>query len=598
MRKKLIALTSLLALLTALTPFADVNFTTVYAANDCLVMENGMLLEYSSDELSIALPDTVTSIGKRAFWQCISLTVLTIPDTVTFIDKGAFEECNKLQEVYYAGSADDWNNIWIDVNNYPLVNADIHYNCDFIPLAIAAQPPRHITALKGETATFTVKATGEGLRYQWQLSDDYGASWRSSKVTADTYSATVSENNDCRLVRCVVTDKYGASVTSEATAMKMAAQKLQIIKQPDDGVAELGDQVQITVEAVGDDLNYSWICQPTVYEPIVHAGYDEYFFSNIYCDNEAPNTNTYTVTLTEQTNNMRVICCIYDKHGDSVCSRWVTVKTPDPQIISQPVSVQAAIGSQVTFSVEAVGTDLTYQWFRCADNEYDSDRCIDGAESASYTTTLTKENQGNRFYCIVEDKYHHEAFSDNVIMEVAAPGVAAAEISDIFPPESDTAPEEAAPEAVPEITPETASLPAATNEAVHEEAAHELSSQFATKTADLPAVTTEATSFEAAAKNGALSEMWQVNAESRQALEEQAPIVIAPNVVTAPDAPTAVAEQADTSEIGTEHYLPSVLSNALCMNLGLVGIAVSLAAAVVRKRRRRFLAGGLIPQAV
>lgn len=43
-------------------------------------------------------------------------------------------------------------------------------------------------------------------------------------------------------------------------------------------------------------------------------------------------------------------------------------------------------------------------------------------------------------------------------------------------------------------------------------------------------------------------------------------------------------------------YLPLVSVNALCMNAGLLGIALSLAAAVVRQRRRRFLPGGLVPQ--
>ncbi len=47
----------------------------------------------------IAIPDSVTSIGQRAFGDCRSLTTLTIPDSVTNIGKQAFCMCNSLTNV-------------------------------------------------------------------------------------------------------------------------------------------------------------------------------------------------------------------------------------------------------------------------------------------------------------------------------------------------------------------------------------------------------------------------------------------------------------------------------------------------------------------
>ena len=48
---------------------------------------------------SITIPDSVTSIGDRAFENCLSLQSVTIPDSVTSIGDRAFESCYSLQSV-------------------------------------------------------------------------------------------------------------------------------------------------------------------------------------------------------------------------------------------------------------------------------------------------------------------------------------------------------------------------------------------------------------------------------------------------------------------------------------------------------------------
>ncbi|MDE6245264.1 MAG: Ig-like domain-containing protein, partial [Treponemataceae bacterium] len=44
--------------------------------------ENGVLTNYWGNESSVAIPDSVTSIGNYAFYGCTSLTSVTIPDSV------------------------------------------------------------------------------------------------------------------------------------------------------------------------------------------------------------------------------------------------------------------------------------------------------------------------------------------------------------------------------------------------------------------------------------------------------------------------------------------------------------------------------------
>ena len=54
---------------------------------------------YGSNIVSITIPDSVTSIGGRAFYNCSSLTSITIPDSVTSIGGDAFSNCSKLRDI-------------------------------------------------------------------------------------------------------------------------------------------------------------------------------------------------------------------------------------------------------------------------------------------------------------------------------------------------------------------------------------------------------------------------------------------------------------------------------------------------------------------
>ncbi|MDO4743511.1 MAG: leucine-rich repeat protein, partial [bacterium] len=88
---------------------------------------------FSSVSGAIVIPSTlgdnlVTKIGYQAFAFRSNLTSVTIPSSVTTICADAFVGCDSLTDIYYTGSEEDWNRIFIDSPNSDLNNATIHYN--------------------------------------------------------------------------------------------------------------------------------------------------------------------------------------------------------------------------------------------------------------------------------------------------------------------------------------------------------------------------------------------------------------------------------------------------------------------------------------
>ncbi|MDD7705224.1 MAG: leucine-rich repeat protein [Sodaliphilus pleomorphus] len=74
------------------------NHFTIFEGN-LYTSDRRKLISYLSKGESFIIPDSVTSIGDRAFGSCESLQSVTIPDSVTSIGNWAFYGCSSLQSV-------------------------------------------------------------------------------------------------------------------------------------------------------------------------------------------------------------------------------------------------------------------------------------------------------------------------------------------------------------------------------------------------------------------------------------------------------------------------------------------------------------------
>ncbi|MDE6435183.1 MAG: leucine-rich repeat domain-containing protein, partial [Lachnospiraceae bacterium] len=77
---------------------------------------------------SVTIPNSVTHIGPYAFNDC-DIKSVTIPNSVTNIQWYAFNNCDSLTDVYYTGTKNEWNKIFIvdfDNGNEDLTESTIH----------------------------------------------------------------------------------------------------------------------------------------------------------------------------------------------------------------------------------------------------------------------------------------------------------------------------------------------------------------------------------------------------------------------------------------------------------------------------------------
>lgn len=87
------------------------------------------LLKYptGSSNTTYTVPDSVTTIGYRAFDYSASLESIVIGAGVTHIGENAFKNCTALKDVYYTGTQEQWNEIVIETDG-TFENVNIHYN--------------------------------------------------------------------------------------------------------------------------------------------------------------------------------------------------------------------------------------------------------------------------------------------------------------------------------------------------------------------------------------------------------------------------------------------------------------------------------------
>ena len=264
-------------------------------------------------------------------------------------------------------------------------------------LATITQQPKSAQAANGEKAKTTVKATGDGLKYQWYYKDTDDSKYKKSSTTSATYSKTMSKSYTGRKVYCVITDKYGNEVKSKTVTLGM---KVSISTQPKTTYTKSGSAAKTTVKATGDGLKYQWYYKDT----------DDSKYSK-----SSTTSATYSKKMSSSTKDRKVYCVITDKYGNEVKSKTVTLRMA-ATVTTQPKSVTVAKNKTAKTTVKAAGDGLTYKWYY--KNKGASKYSKSSITSKTYSAKMTSKANGRKVYCIVTDKYGKKVQTKTVTLKM------------------------------------------------------------------------------------------------------------------------------------------------------------------------------------
>ena len=185
--------------------------------------------------------------------------------------------------------------------------------------ATITRPPQALKILEqpkdaqqeiGQKFSISPKVEGEGLTYQWYVKEAGAKAFKVSSIKGSAYALTMQKYMIGRQVYCVITDKYGNSMTTDVATISLPPVELKILEQPSDVFATKGEKFSIKPTVQGDDLTYQW------------------YYKESYMKDFKPSSNktsAYAYSMQSYMNNRSVYCVITDKYGNQVQTEIVTI---------------------------------------------------------------------------------------------------------------------------------------------------------------------------------------------------------------------------------------------------------------------------------
>ena len=151
---------------------------------------------------------------------------------------------------------------------------------------------------------------GEGLTYQWYVKESGAKAFKVSSVKGSAYALTMQKYMIGRQVYCVITDKYGNSVTTDVATISLPPVEQKILQKPSDVYASKGEKFSISFVVQGDGLTYQWY-------------YKESYMKDFKVSSNK--TSAYAYSMQNYMDGRSVYCVITDKYGNQVQTEVVTI---------------------------------------------------------------------------------------------------------------------------------------------------------------------------------------------------------------------------------------------------------------------------------
>ncbi len=258
-----------------------------------------------------------------------------------------------------------------------------------LPASINAQPTAQ-TACVGANTNFSVVAAGTDISYQWQVSSDGGITFTNiTGATNANYDITgVASTQNGNLYRVVILGCNLTPINSNAVLLTVSNQA-SIAFQPTNTPACTGGAATFSVSATGSSLTYQWQVSTdggVTYFDIINATSSSLVLSTV---SSSMNDNKYRVLIS---NNC----------SSSVLSDAGTLIVSDPaSLTSQPNSNAVCEGTDVSFSVAATGTNITYQWQVSTDGGITYSNITGATSSTLSLSNINAAMNNNRYRAVL-----------------------------------------------------------------------------------------------------------------------------------------------------------------------------------------------------
>ena len=305
--------------------------------------------------------------------------------------------------------------------------------------------------------TGVVQLSDSSARVDWSAAvnaESYllycGASFRMSEaeimsVTSGTNAVlTGLEPNKDYYIWVRAKNETGISTQNTAyRRLRLGGRPPVITQQPGDISCLHGQTVSITLRTYVENeyrglCDYRWqVLDPAVgkWQDAAGTGGEmkvlhpteiihEDFWDEMLVDSTKSIGSTWTITAREEMNGFQYRCILTDNNGYRITSMRMTLHVQYAlKVTKQPESASVSAGYARSFSIEATGDGLTYQWqWRRHTESGWTDGTGAGAQTASWSFASTGNMAGSLIWvrCRVCDERGNTAYSDAACLQVGA----------------------------------------------------------------------------------------------------------------------------------------------------------------------------------
>ena len=250
------------------------------------------------------------------------------------------------------------------------------------------EQPKDASGTVGDTATFSVKATGSGLTYQWYVKkagENAFTAW--NKKTAASVSTPIYASWNGTQFYCVVTDANGGTQQSDTVMLTVLP---KITEQPKNASGAVNDTATFAVKATGAGLSYQWY-----YKKANESSFSVW---------NKKTTASVSTPIYKSWDGTQFYCVVKDANGATVQSNTVkltvSAAAEGPEIHSQPVNANGKVGNTVSFVVQTWDREATFQWYYRKAGENNFTLWKGQTKPTAVTTVYASWNQAE-FYCIL-----------------------------------------------------------------------------------------------------------------------------------------------------------------------------------------------------